>query len=49
LPDRFIDHGTPDELHRDVRLHPQGIADVVQEFLKENAVVSKSVVGAIAN
>jgi 1-deoxy-D-xylulose-5-phosphate synthase len=49
LPDTFIDHGTPDELHRDVRLHPQGIADVVQEFLKENAVVSKSVVGAIAN
>ncbi len=47
LPDRFIDHGTPDELHRDVQLHPQGIADVVQQFLQENAVTS--VVGAIAN
>lgn len=49
LPDKFIDHGTPDELYRDVRLHPEGIAAVVQEFLNENAVVSKSVVGAIAN
>jgi 1-deoxy-D-xylulose-5-phosphate synthase len=33
IPDRFIDHGTPAELYRDLALDPAGIAEVVREFL----------------
>jgi 1-deoxy-D-xylulose-5-phosphate synthase len=33
LPDVFIDHGTPNELHHLLKLDPQGIADTTQEFL----------------
>jgi 1-deoxy-D-xylulose-5-phosphate synthase len=33
LPDRFIDHGSPSELLREVRLDASGIARVVAEFL----------------
>jgi 1-deoxy-D-xylulose-5-phosphate synthase len=33
LPDRFIDHGTPAELYRDMMLDPPGIAAVVRDFL----------------
>jgi 1-deoxy-D-xylulose-5-phosphate synthase len=49
LPDNFIEHGTPEELHRDVQLNPEGIANVVKSFLREPAVVQGSIVGAIAN
>jgi 1-deoxy-D-xylulose-5-phosphate synthase len=35
LPDRFIDHGTPEELHRDLGLDPAGIARVIREWLGE--------------
>ena len=34
IPDRFIDHGTPEELHREVGIDPQGIASVVRAFLQ---------------
>lgn len=33
IPDRFIEHGTPDELHAMLRLDAEGIASVVREFL----------------
>jgi 1-deoxy-D-xylulose-5-phosphate synthase len=33
VPDRFIEHGTPAELHRDLLLDPPGIATVVRTFL----------------
>jgi len=33
LPDEFIQHGTPEELYRMVRLDPRGIADATKEFL----------------
>lgn len=31
IPDRFVDHGTPAELQRDLRLDAEGVADVVRE------------------
>jgi 1-deoxy-D-xylulose-5-phosphate synthase len=34
IPDRFVDHGTPDELAREVQLDPQGIASIVKDFLE---------------
>ncbi len=34
LPDQFVDHGTPDELRRLVKLDPDGIAEVTREFLR---------------
>jgi 1-deoxy-D-xylulose-5-phosphate synthase len=33
LPDRFVDHGSPAELAAEVLLDPQGIAQVVREFV----------------
>jgi len=33
LPDTFVDHGTPAELHKALRLDPRGIADVTKSFL----------------
>ena len=33
LPDEFVDHGTPQELHRILRLDAAGIAAVTKEFL----------------
>ncbi len=33
IPDRFIDHGTPGELHTMLRLDGVGIAEVTKEFL----------------
>lgn len=33
LPDRFIDHGTPEELHRQLKLDGQGIAEITKAFL----------------
>jgi 1-deoxy-D-xylulose-5-phosphate synthase len=41
LPDRFIEHGTPEELYRDLRLDPQGISNVVREFLSREPVKLK--------
>ncbi|MEP7146655.1 MAG: 1-deoxy-D-xylulose-5-phosphate synthase, partial [bacterium] len=37
VPDRFIEHGKPEELHEELKLDAKGIAEVVQEFhLKHN-------------
>lgn len=33
LPNEFVDHGTPDELYRILKLDASGIADVVRDFL----------------
>lgn len=33
IPDRFIDHGTPDELYNDLALDPKGIAQQVRLLL----------------
>ncbi len=49
IPDHFVDHGTPDELHRDVKLDANGIAGVVSEFLRAQPTVLHQPVGAIAN
>ncbi len=40
LPDRFIDHGTPDELYDMLKMDGKGIASIIREFLmrKEKAV-----------
>ncbi len=42
LPDEFIEQGSPDELHRIVKLDADGIAEVVREYLKitrENSIL----------
>lgn len=49
ISDAFIDHGSPDELYRDVRLDAAGIAVTVSEFLQAEATVRQRSVGAIAN
>jgi 1-deoxy-D-xylulose-5-phosphate synthase len=42
VPDRFIDHGKPEELHADLKLDAKGIAEVVKEFfIKEKNYVEK--------
>ncbi len=33
LPDEFVEQGTPNELHKMLKLDPRGIADTVKEFL----------------
>lgn len=33
LPDKFVDHGTPEELHRFTKLDAQGIAEITRAFL----------------
>ncbi len=33
LPDRFIDHATPDELYAELRMDGKGIASIIREFL----------------
>jgi 1-deoxy-D-xylulose-5-phosphate synthase len=35
LPDQFVEHGSPEELYRDLRLDAQGIAAVIRETLRE--------------
>ncbi len=37
LPDTFVDHGTPQELHRILKLDAEGIAAVTREFLSSTA------------
>lgn len=38
LPDRFIEHGKPEELHADLKLDSKGIAEVTEEFFKRERV-----------
>ncbi len=39
LPDKFVEHGKPEELHADLRLDAQGIALVSEEFLSSRKTV----------
>lgn len=32
IPDRFIEHGKPEELHFDLKIDAAGIAEVAEEF-----------------
>jgi len=41
IPDRFIEHGTPAELYRDLKLDPQGIAAVVRDSLEYSVGIVK--------
>lgn len=38
LPDRFIEHGKPEELQEDLKLDAKGIAEVTEEFFKRERV-----------
>ncbi|MBX7043592.1 MAG: 1-deoxy-D-xylulose-5-phosphate synthase [Ignavibacteria bacterium] len=35
VPDRFIDHGKPEELHKDLRLDAEGIFSIAKEFISK--------------
>ncbi len=39
LPDKFIEHGKPNELHEMLKLDAKGIAEVAEEFLKKEVKV----------
>jgi 1-deoxy-D-xylulose-5-phosphate synthase len=38
LPDRFIEHGKPEELHHDLKLDGAGIAEVAEEYFNKKKV-----------
>lgn len=38
LPDKFIEHGKPEELHHDLKLDKAGIAEVAEEFFNKKKV-----------
>jgi len=42
LPDRFINHGTPEELYRDLKMDGTGIASIIKEHLlsKEKVILT---------
>lgn len=40
LPDRFIEHGKPEELHHDLKLDAAGIAEVTEEFFNKKKVTA---------
>jgi 1-deoxy-D-xylulose-5-phosphate synthase len=40
LPDRFIDHGTPDELYEELKMDGNGIASIIKEFLLSKEKIS---------
>ncbi|HAY33530.1 MAG TPA: 1-deoxy-D-xylulose-5-phosphate synthase [Ignavibacteria bacterium] len=41
IPDRFIEHGKPEELHEELRIDAKGIAEVVREFLIKTKINEK--------
>jgi 1-deoxy-D-xylulose-5-phosphate synthase len=41
LPDRFVDHGTPDELHKEVGLDAESIAKRILEFTRAESLIAK--------
>ena len=49
IPDRFIDHGSPAELYKDLGLDPQGIADLAREFLASDNTKAPLAAGAFAS
>jgi len=38
LPDRFVDHGSPEELYRDLGLDAEGIAGAIKDVLHHEKV-----------
>ncbi len=38
LPDKFVDHGTQEELHRILGIDPEGIANRVKDFIKSEKI-----------
>jgi 1-deoxy-D-xylulose-5-phosphate synthase len=40
LPDRFIDHGTPEELYCELKMDGKGIASIIREFLTKKEKIS---------
>jgi 1-deoxy-D-xylulose-5-phosphate synthase len=42
LPDRFIDHGTPEELYEELKMDGKGIASIIKEFLHSKEKISAS-------
>ncbi len=42
LPDRFIDHGTPDELYAELKMDGEGIASIIKELLLSKERISAS-------
>lgn len=42
IPDKFIEHGKPEELHEDLHLDAKGIAETVKSFLAEHKINVKS-------
>lgn len=41
LPDRFIEHGTPNELYEDLKMDGKGLATIIREFLMSKEKVSE--------
>ncbi len=41
LPDKFVDHGTPDELYSDLKMDVKGVSSIIKELLlkKEKSIV----------
>lgn len=42
IPDRFIEHGKPEELHAELKLDAQGIADIVDSLLMKKNVKNEN-------
>jgi len=42
IPDKFVEHGTPDQLRKVYGLTPQAIAERIVNFLKQSEVVNKA-------
>lgn len=38
IPDRFIEHGKPEELHADLKIDAKGISEVAEEFFKKEKI-----------
>lgn len=36
IPDKFIEHGKPEELHEELKMDAKGIAEICEEFLNES-------------
>jgi 1-deoxy-D-xylulose-5-phosphate synthase len=41
LPDKFVDHGTQEELHKILGIDPDGITDKVKEFIQQKNIKQK--------
>ena len=44
IPDKFIDHGTQKELHKQIEIDPEGIADRITSFYKSTKSATKAII-----